>query len=146
MFWKGRKDKDFKLNELLFDVAVCETEETKSIDKGRALMFVSRCLWLVESELASDSREIIIDLSKLVMGSSEYKLFVAGLGSTFLSDTTRRDRREREILKMCGQAADRCACDFYFCFIPHPSAWEEAEANGYGPSVWRWNGADWCKV
>ena len=140
VFWKGREDPDFKLNELLFDIAVCETEETESTNKGIALPFVRECLWLVESELENSSRSIVVDLSKLVMGSSRFKLFVAGVRD---SDAIRRDRREKRILKMCERAADLCACTFYFCFIPHPSVWRSAGAGEHGPSVWMRKGADW---
>lgn len=134
VFWRtGEKDPDFKLNELLFDIAVCNTEETESIHQGKELRFVSRCLWLVESELANDSRSIVVDLSKLVMGCSEFKLFVAGVP---LLDTPRRNHRENKILKMCGKVADRCSGTLYFCFIPYPSVWQKLDADEYGPSVW----------
>lgn len=142
-FWKGRKDSDFKLNELLFDIAVCDTEETESIEQQKVLRFVSRCLWLVESELANDSREIIVDLSKLVMGCSEFKLFVAGVP---LLNTPSRSEREAKILEMCEKVADRCSGTLYFCFIPYPSVWQELDADEYGPSVWLWGEAGQPKV
>ena len=145
VFWRGRKkDSDFELSELLFDIAVCETEKTKSMGQQKKLPFVSRCLWLVESELAekSQSRSIVVDLSKLVMGRSEFKLFVAGVPL----DTPRRDRREEKILKMCEKVVDRCSGTFYFCFILYPSEWKEPDAGEYGPSVWRWNRGRWHEV
>ena len=143
VFWRGERDSDFKLNELLFDIAVCDTEETESIEQQKVLRFVSRCLWLVESELANDSREIIVDLSKLVMGSSEFKLFVAGVP---LLDTPSRNRREEKILKMCKRVADRCSGTLYFCFIPYPSEWKEPDAGEYEPAVWVWRRARWHKI
>ena len=144
VFWRtGEEDPDFKLKELLFDIAVCETEETESIEQQKLLRFVSRCLWLVESELANDSREIIVDLSKLVMGSSEFKLFVAGIP---LLDTVGRKRRKEKILEMCERAADRCSGTLYFCFIPYPSEWNKPDADEYEPSVWLWSKAHWHGV
>lgn len=145
VFWRGRKkDLDFKLSELLFDIAVCETEKTKSMGQRKKLPFVSRCLWLVESELAekSQSRSIVVDLSKLVMGRSEFKLFVAGVPL----DTPSRSHREAKILDMCEKVAGRCSGTLYFCFIPYPSVWQELDADEYGPSVWLWREAGQPKV
>ena len=144
VFWMRRKDSDFKLSELLFDIAVCETEKTKSIGQRKKLSFVSRCLWLVESELAKDkqSQSIVVDLSKLVMGRSEFKLFVAGVPL----DASSRSQREAKILEMCEKVADRCSGTLYFCFIPYPSVWQELDADEYGPSVWRWGEAGQPKV
>ena len=146
VFWRGQKDSDFILNELLFDVAVCELEETRSIDKGKPLPFVNKCLWLVESELQTDnSRPIIVDLSKLVMGSSERKLFVAGLSLGELKKDS-GDRRKGEVLKMCKKAAARCGEPFYFCFIPHPKAWNELDVDEYGPSIWLLHEGEWQPI
>lgn len=138
VFWKGGKEKDFGTSkqprrEMLFDVAVCQVKETISIKNYKTLYFISKCLWLLESELANNSKEILIDLSKLVMGSSEMKLFVAGIP---LWKGRRRKEREEQILKMCRKAADRCGEPLYFCFIPYPKKWTKANTDVYGPSLW----------
>lgn len=148
VFWKGREDQDFgrpsrPRHELLFDVAVCQVKQTVSIQNDEHLYFVDKCLWLVESELANDSKEIIVDLSKLVMGFSEMKLFVAGVP---LSKGRGREEREKLVLRMCKEAADRCGELFYFCFIPYPEVWNEADTDEYGVSLWLRKGSHWHKL
>ena len=53
IFWSrnsGNRD-EFKLNELLFDLAVCTVSATKSLEKQpRELLFIARCHWQIESE------------------------------------------------------------------------------------------------
>lgn len=144
-------DEDFEgRKELLFDVSVCQVKSTFSFDDGQTLRhFVDNCLWLVESEFDSASMAIIVDLSKLIMGSSKKKLFVAKkpLWESWKSKTP-EDRkklvkdRERAILEMCKEAADRCGEHFYFCFIPHPKVWKDDNVDEYGPSLWKRNKTD----
>lgn len=142
VFWKDRcRDRDFEIGELLFDVAVCQCGKTKSFHKGVSLPFISRCLWLVESELqTNNSRAIIVDLSKLVMGSSEKKIFVAGLPN-FRGD--REKKRIDNVLEMCKEPALHCGEQLYFCFVPHPAIWDDPDVGEYEPSVWRLKGDCW---
>lgn len=146
VFWKDRRDPDFMISELLYDIAVCQCEETKSIVKGKRLPFVRRTLLLVESELQTDnSRAIVVDLSKLVMGCSEKKLFVAGLPlGEFRKD--KGSERIASVLKMCKEPAISCGEPLYFCFIPHPEVWTELDVHEYEPAVWRLNGGCWVRV
>ena len=143
VFWKDRRDPDFMISELLYDIAICQCEETKSIVKGRSLPFVTRNLLLVESELqTNNSRAIVVDLSKLVMGCSEKKLFVAGLPlGEFRKD--KGCERMRDVLKMCKEPAFSRGEPLYFCFIPHPEVWTEPDVHEYEPSVWRLKGDRW---
>ncbi len=66
----GEHRAEFKVNELLYDIAVCRTGETPSAQKGTPLAYIKEALWVVESEMAKNSHEAIIDFSKLVMGSA----------------------------------------------------------------------------
>ena len=143
VFWKDWRDPDFMISELLYDIAICQCEETKSIVKGKSLPFVKKSLLLVESELqTNNSRAIVVDLSKLVMGCSEKKLFVAGLPlGEFRKD--RGCERMRDVLEMCKEPAFSCGEPLYFCFIPHPEVWTEPDVNEYEPSVWRLKGDCW---
>ena len=147
VFWKGMEegDKDFEgRKELLFDVSVCQVKSTVSFhDRQTPRHFVDNCLWLVESEFDSASMAIIVDLSKLVMGSSKMKLFVAGMplwnswkGKSANDLEKLVKDREKEILKMCKEAANRCGEHFYFCFIPHPKVWHKPCIEEYEPSIW----------
>lgn len=137
VFWRGREDRDFKMSELLFGLAVCQLKKTRSVLHARPLCFVDRCLWLVESELDRNSRNVVVDFSKLVMGSSRMKLFVAGLP---LSPRLPREEREQPVLEMCKGIAASCDGQLFLCFIPHPKEWSSA---GCGPSIWKWAKTDW---
>ena len=81
LFWSrnGENREQFKLNELLFDLAVCSVSETNSLQKkAQPLQFIAQCHWQIESEFSrGNTRDIVIDMSKLVMGSAENKLFIA---------------------------------------------------------------------
>ena len=116
VFWKGNKGNrgQFGLNELLFDLSVCQVEEVPSIRKGTLLPFVTNCHWQVESELNdSNSREITKDFSKLVMGQSDNKLFI----SSYQGDN------QMEVRKMCSPVAHRCTGKLHLCFVDHPRNW-----------------------
>ena len=63
VFWRSNacNQKDFGLNEFLFDIAVCSISETRSLQRTpKALPFVSDCHWLVESEFAVSTRDSIL--------------------------------------------------------------------------------------
>ena len=78
VFWKGNEDnkRHFGIRELLFDVTVCSVSTTLSLQSPpQSLEFISDCHWQIESEFADNStRPVIVDMSKLVLGSAENKL------------------------------------------------------------------------
>jgi hypothetical protein len=65
----------FGMQELLFDVVVFEKGEVVATG-GELLCFVRKGLWIVESELARNSRQALYDFNKLVLGNATNKLFV----------------------------------------------------------------------
>ena len=133
VFWRQNADNrsKFGLNELLFDVSVCQVEKVKSISQWTPLQFVSKCYWQVESELNdSNSREITKDFSKLIMGNSDNKLFISAY------DKVHRKR----VLEMCSEMAGHCTGKLYMCFIDHPRKWE---GNTCAPVVYRWEDSEW---
>ena len=74
VFWRGHDDnrEEFRLNKLLFNIAVHLVSTTESVTRGKRLPLIDRRYWQVESELSQDSsREIVIDMSKLVLGLSK---------------------------------------------------------------------------
>ena len=137
VFWKGNVEnrKEFGLNELLFDIAVCSVSTTISIVRGTLLEFVSGCYWQVESELDNkNSRKITQDFSKLVMGSSHNKLFVSSY----------QHHRQDSVLRMCSDIAAHCDGNLYLCFIDHPQNWKE---NPQAPVVYEWaDGGCWKRL
>jgi hypothetical protein len=64
------------MRELLHDISVCRVAAVESASKSRTLWYVVDALWQVESELARDSRQALVDFNKLVLGLAHHKLFV----------------------------------------------------------------------
>ena len=118
------------LNELMFDVAVCETRQVPSATGRTELTYVSSMLVAIESEMARDSREALYDFSKLVMGRAETNLFVGPL----VSD-------EGAYLTALGPAADCCSGDTFVALVPHPDQWQSdgaADVHLWQRSVGNW--------
>ena len=139
VFWLGNETnrKQFGRNEMLFDIAVCSVSVTRSRQRqARNLEFIAECHWQIESEFSrTNTREIIIDMSKLVMGSAESKLFVAA----------RRNNKEAEadILEQCSEIAGRCTGRVYFCFVSHPDDWNTDRQRP--PALHEWVAGGWAE-
>ena len=121
IFWSRNNENrdEFKLNELLFDLAVCTVSATKSLESNpRDLLFIARCHWQIESEFnRANTRDIVVDMSKLVMGSAENKLFVA----------SHRGAREQDVLEQSAPIAACCGGAVYFWGI------QGSRRRGIGP-------------
>ena len=136
VFWRQNECNrpEFGLNELLFDVSVCQVKEVKSLRQGISLQFVSKCHWRVESELdISDSREITKDFSKLIVGNSDNKLFISAYG----------EEQREQVLEMCSEMAGHCTGKLYIGFIDHPGKWEDCTRP---PKVFRWEDSKWKEL
>lgn len=137
VFWSGNSGNrdQFGVNELLFDIALCSISATKSLQaEARDLPFVARCHWQIESEFSrSNTRDIVLDMSKLVMGSAENKLFVAA----------HRGNREAAVLEQCSDIAACCSGQVYFCFVSHPEDWD---AKPELPTLHEWIAGGWTPV
>jgi hypothetical protein len=123
---------DFGLNELLYDVTVCRVGTVLSTRHKKKLYYVREALWLVESEFARDSREALVDFSKLVLGTGCNKLFI---GSQ-VSDIT-------GLLDVLKPAAKACEGRVYVSFVPHPADWTKEEMD---IGVWEMRESDWESV
>ena len=132
VFWRNNSDNcDFELNELLFDISVCQIGWVPSIAKAKPLPYIAKSLWQVESEFNKrNSREITKDFSKLVMGRSENQLFVS----------TYQGNRQKQALTMCSSIARCCNGNLYMCFVEHPEMWSSAPQ---GPQLFKWEENDW---
>ena len=133
VFWRGNNHGNpicGKLKELLFDIAVCELLSTRSLQaQPKSLEFVSSAHWLVESEFAkSNTREIILDMSKLVIGAARNKLFVAA---------HRPEDTEQKLLDRLSPIAQCCDSPLFLAFVSHPDDWfGESEIE---PVVYQWS-------
>lgn len=128
---------DFGVNELLFDVLVCECATTRAAVAEMLLPFVSKGLWAVESEFARDSRHALRDFQKLVLADCESKLFIG----PEVSDPP-------AFLRPLGEVAACCRGTVYTAFVPHPDTWGEIR-NSSGASavvVHSWVNGAWQPV
>ena len=141
VFW-GSNDKNddldnIGLSEFLFDVMVCSVSTTKSLQRSpKPLKFIAKCHWQVESELdRKNSRNIILDMSKLVAGSAENKLFIA---------SHRKGHIEQLVLDQCSEIAIRCTGNVYFGFVAHPNEWFTEYSRD--PILYEWAAGDWVPL
>ena len=137
VFWSNNKEnrKQFGRNEMLFDIAVCSVSTTRSRQRNaQDLEFVAQCHWQIESEFSrTNTREIVIDMSKLVMGSAENKLFLAA----------HRGGADDAILEQCSEIAGRCSGRVYYCFVTHPDAWTD---DAPSPALHEWVAGGWEEI
>jgi len=108
----GENRLEFGMNEILYDVMVCETAYTKSATGGKQLAYVTKALWQVESEFAKNSRGALYDFNKLVVGTADSKLFVGPI--------THDVKAFRDCLL---PAANCCSGEVYLALLPHPESW-----------------------
>jgi hypothetical protein len=122
---------EFGLNELLYDILVCEIDHTKSPRHKKVLTFVSRAIWQIESEFAADAREALFDFNKLVLGSASHKLFIG--------PKTNDDMRFLESLL---PAARCCSGEVFVALATHPAKW----SSDVDVAFWRTGGDGWVPV
>ena len=122
VFWKGYEGKEgnkdeFLLTEFLFDITVAEIDYVQSLErKSKRLPFVSKCKWIIESEFDTrNSRQILLDLSKLVVATAENKLFIVSHRSSKES--------ERRIRERCAEIVRGSEGNYFLAFVAHPSIW-----------------------
>jgi hypothetical protein len=110
---------EFRTNELLFDVLVAETTTVPSVKrKTRRLHALSKALWVVESELKrTDSRDVLIDLNKMVVAKSANKLLVVS-GSTRLVEWS---------MERMAELLDPFESNVFLATIPHPALWSRPD-------------------
>lgn len=125
VFSKGYEgnQRAFRRNEFLFDVTLVEIATVNS-PNGKTLEYPKRVLFHVESEFhSSNSRESIIDLSKLLMSSATDRLLVLPQGGKI-------EEWAHNVLTKIEKTGGGSLC---IAFVPHPREWEEFAA--HTPSV-----------
>jgi hypothetical protein len=110
--------KDFKLNELLYDIAVCQIEKEQSANTKHDLWYISDVLWEVESELQEeDSAQIVKDFNKLVLGSAPNKLLIAAI-----------PKNVEAYIRVLTPIANSCVRihpgNVFIVFVAHPKQWQ----------------------
>jgi hypothetical protein len=122
--------REFHLNELLYDVCVCRVEAVPSAVHKRELIYIKEPLWLIESEFAKDSRQALIDFNKLVLGSSQNKLFVGP-----------QVKDNESFIEVLVPPASACTGNVFLALLPHPALWDSG--HGEGPLFWRFTNGAW---
>lgn len=123
---------EFGLNELLYDILVCEVGSTTSPRHSKALTFVRRALWQIESEFAADAREAIFDFNKLVLGAAPNKLFIGP-----------KTDNDEAFLESLFPAARSCCGAVYAALVPRPADWPKQPLE---VTFWRANSERWARV
>lgn len=133
LFFKGNAENqsEFGLDELLYDVCVCQTETCPSARGRKTLRYVTKALWQIESEFARDTFEAVKDFNKLVIGSADNKLFVGPL----LGDQTRE-----AYLSAVLPVAGRCVGSVFLAMVPHPEGWKSSKGE---PLLWQLIEGNW---
>lgn len=117
VFSKDYYNEDFKINEFLYDILVCKASYVESARQHKQLKYLTEAIWMVESEFAKDTRQAILDFSKLIIGSAQNKLFV---GPQIYDNES--------YLATIGKIAKDCQGNLYIALIPHPDEWERSES------------------
>ena len=123
---------NFGLNELLFDILVCETDTVLSAAQKKNLTFVTRAIWEIESELSHNTRESVFDFNKLILGASENKLFIG----TQVSD-------EPKLLDTLLSPAKFCNSNTYIALVPHPANWGKQPLSA---RIWKFQNNSWTQL
>jgi hypothetical protein len=141
VFSKSEKEnrRAFGLNEMLYDICVCEVATCDAYRAKRKLSYIKRALWLVESEFARNSAEAVKDFNKLVIGRAANKLFVAPR----LAAPANEQRYLAVLLPVALSAAGDAGENVYVAFVPHPSRWEGGSMD---VALWRLLGDGWHAV
>lgn len=116
----------FGLTEFLFDIVIAEMiwfdtasghRNTKSIYSG--LPAIRKAMWIVESEFKpKDSRAILLDMNKLVLGKADYKLFIM----------SQDDGRIKEWAKAVFTELSRGdTAKIFLAQVLHPKDWESKD-------------------
>lgn len=108
---------EFGLNELLYDLLVCETGKTLSAKGINELSFVRKAIWQIESEFKeSNVRELIWDFNKLVIGSGENKMFICSIP---------KHGKQVQFLNSLKPIAACCSGNVFMAFLQHPKNWSK---------------------
>ncbi len=138
VFWKRNESNktQFYRNEFLFDVMVgrVATRPSLSPRPETNLHYIAECEWAVESELNNrNTRQMVVDMSKLVMADAKNKLFVAAY----------RKNAQDKILEILGEIGDCCSNNTFVCFVAHPESWIEKPRD---PCLYERRDGKWCQL
>jgi hypothetical protein len=106
----GGWNKALYLNELMFDIHVCEMGTAKSLGGRMDIEIINKAVIQVECEFNRWTRSIYKDFSKLVAGSAKTKLFIGPYDYLIKS----------ERYQNLGPIAHNCNSEVFLALVPHP--------------------------
>lgn len=121
---------EFGLNELLYDILVCQVDTVKAGRGDKDLYYIKHVLWQVESELAKNTRQALYDFNKLVLGTADTKLFIG----PHVHD-------EPAYLATLLPAARACTNAVFAALMPHPAVWSVEDGS---IDLWQLRDAEWA--
>ncbi|MBI4203351.1 MAG: hypothetical protein HY532_09600 [Chloroflexi bacterium] len=124
VFWRENENhrRDFHINEALFDISVVRKMTIESPSLRILLQSYSEALWQIESEFSSNTREVLQDFGKLVLGSAQNKLFIAAARTD--RPGSRRVVSNAQLLEFLLRPAAQCSGTVSVALVPHPRQWD----------------------
>ncbi|WHP04474.1 hypothetical protein QLH32_10375 [Acinetobacter corruptisaponis] len=112
----------FGLTEFLFDIVIAEMVEFDTASKKRnikskytKLQVIRKAVWIIECEFQrKDSRALLLDMNKLVLGRAEHKLFIMSQDESETQDWA------IETFNVLSKDDD---AKIFLARIPHPCDW-----------------------
>ena len=143
-----RNRNDFGLYEFLHDICVAQICAVPAPRHKTLLYTITRALWQVESEFASDGRKAVQDFNKLIAGGADKKLFV-GPYNGCSTQAQRAAAGYRKLLRNVLMTANQRGGEvWYLGIVPHPKRWDEADESN-AVTCWRFESekeeADWVQ-
>lgn len=130
---RGRRQGPFApREEFLFDLLVARMGMVTSPVHQASLPFIREPRLQVESEFAFDTRETLLDASKLVCGAAPQSLLVVPSSPT-----------PENYLRPLAVIAGRVGGEMFVAFVPHPRAWKPSAPT---PVLYRWVQGDWRSI
>ncbi len=124
-FYQANKERRqlLGLNEFLFDIVIGKMTNLETASGFRnssvevqTLKAISHAVWIVESEFQlKNSRALLVDINKLVLGKAKNKLFVMSIDKL-----SRIENWAEETLRSLTKEDD---ANIFLAKIPHPKDW-----------------------
>lgn len=120
VFSSNFRDNDFNRSEYLYDILVARFKRVKSPFQENEIAFLSENLIELESEFSTNTRDTLIDFSKLNVGSAKEKVFI-------LPFFNRNDDLDQWFENIVFKNISNQNRKFFFVYLDHPMCWGEKE-------------------
>jgi len=119
--------------EFLYDLAICRERRSKGVSNQAVdVPVVDELLLIVESELDRNSRSVLADFGKLIVGKFRHRLMILAAPEP----NGRQRVTNRDYAAYLASHIPTPGECFFFGFVPHPEAWHHA-------TQWFWELLEW---